>query len=323
MRIRLLSILFALVFAGPALAACAGRNLIDDMAPAERATLERLVASHPYSTGNLWQAVRGSQTVHVIGTVHVPDSRLAAILDRTRGLVAAADLLILETTTTEQSDMQRRMLETPEIAYLTEGPTLIDLLGEDTWAIAAEELNARGIPPFIGAKFRPWLLGMTLAMPQCALNAIAQGERGLDAALEVAAQTNKVPVETLDDISALLETLSSGTLEEQVEMLKANLTLAIDHEAIMATTLDSYFRGNHRELWEFSRLTMADAGLNTAAFDEMEELLLDGRNRQWAEKYPGLIGSKNAVIAVGAAHLSGETGVLASLARMGFELSPL
>ena len=44
---------------------------------------------------------------------------------------------------------------------------------------------------------------------------------------------------------------------------------------------------------------------------------------KWEAKLPDLLEGKNAVLAVGAAHLSGETGVLRALERMGYDVEPL
>ena len=58
-------------------------------------------------------------------------------------------------------------------------------------------------------------------------------------------------------------------------------------------------------------------------FKEMEQTLLIDRNQKWAPIIAGLVPGKTVVLAVGAAHLSGETGMLRSLEKMGYELSPL
>ena len=315
--------LFAL--AAPALAACEGENLIDALPPDARASLDQAVAAVPYPEGNFWRAAKPGSTVHVIGTIHVPDPRLAPLAARASALLDGAELLILEATTDDQLRMQRKMMEEPEIAFLTEGPTLIDLLGDETWGRIAADLSARGVPPFMAAKFRPWLLTVTLSVPACAFETMAAGEPGLDGQIEAAARARDIPIATLDNIDVLIGMMNAGSLEEQVEMLKIAAFLEGDSEAAMATTLDSYFAGRHRELWEFARIMAVEtqgAGAD-GAFDLFEESLLDDRNRLWEEKLAALLKDTDAVIAVGAAHLSGDTGILRSLERMGYRLTRL
>ncbi len=312
------------VLAGTAAQArCVGPNLIETLSPADNAELAEAVAEHPYPEGNLWRAEKSGATVYVVGTVHIPDPRLDPIFATAAPWVDMADILILEATSDMQAEMQRRMAEQPEIAFLTEGPTLIDLLGNDLWAQLSEDLRARGIPPFMAAKFRPWLLAMTLAIPACATEALLDGEMGLDARLETRARTGGVPIAALDDLDSLIDLLGGGDIDEQIEMLRLFLMTDLDQSAIFATTLDSYFTGRHRELWEFNRLMSAETGPDQAdqTFATMEERLLLGRNRDWADELPALVGGRDAVLAIGAAHLSGETGVLRTLERLGYRLT--
>ena len=259
----------------------------------------------------------------MVGTIHIPDPRLDGLVAKTAPLLAASDLLILEVTTDQQRDLQRLMTSRPEIAYITEGPTLIDLLGDEVWGLAADQLQARGVPPFMAAKFKPWLLAMTLAIPPCATAALMAGEPGLDGRLETLAHEAGTEIATLDDVEALLGHLSAGTLEEQVALLKVSLTMTADQDALMATTLDSYFAGRHRELWEFSKILAQDLDFGHDAFADLEATLLDGRNLDWAAALPDLLDGRNATIAVGAAHLSGETGILMQHLRHLASASPV
>ncbi len=320
---RLLSLLLAFALAGPAAATCTGASMIDALSPEDRAALDAAVAAAPYPEGNYWRAEKPGSTVHVVGTIHIPDPRLDAVAARVRPTLKTADLLILEATTAMQADMQRLMTSRPDLAFLTEGPSLIDLLGDETWNRLTPELQARGIPPFLAAKFRPWLLSMTLAIPQCALTAMTAGETGLDGRLEVLARAQGLPIATLDDMEAVLDLLAGGSLEEEVDMLRIALDTGYDMDAATATTLDSYFAERHRELWEFSRLLARGADVGDESFEAFEADLLDGRNTAWAAELPALLDGRNAVIAVGAAHLSGETGILRTLERLGYSLTRL
>ncbi len=320
---QLVALFLSFLLATPVAAACTGNNIIATLSDADRSAIAAAVAAHPYPEGNLWVARKGARTVHVVGTVHIPDPRLDPMVVTVAPILRGAEILILEATAEDQAALQRVMTERPDVAFLTEGPTLIDLLGDTLWAKVTDELNKRGIPPFMAAKFRPWLLSMTLAIPQCAAAAMASGEAGLDGQLEDIAREAGVPVASLDDPEALLDMLTQGSLEEQIAMLRLSLSIETDTEDAMATTLDSYFAGRHRELWEFSRFLARDMDIDDAVFEWLERDLLNNRNAAWEPKIASLLSDQGSVIAVGAAHLSGETGVLRALERMGFTLEPL
>ena len=92
-----------------------------------------------------------------------------------------------------------------------------------------------------------------------------------------------------------------------------------------STLIERYFQGKIRETWEFGRMVLEDSGLDNAGalFDEMSQALLVDRNRAWEPRIVELVAGKRAVLAVGAAHLSGEDGVLRALERAGYTITAL
>lgn len=305
---------------------CGTRNLITELGTDDRARLDALVAPHAYPEGNLWQATKGNTTVTVVGTIHIPDPRLAPIVDGLRDTVANADLLILEATAEDEAGLASLAAEKPEMFFITEGPTLIDILGEEEWAKVNERLAALGIPGFLAAKFQPWYLSMTLAIPPCALSVIQSGEKGLDRQLEDIANAAGVPLAALDDTEAVLMLFANEPLEDQLDGLRITLETQADGDAASSTLIQAYFDGRVRESWEFGRIQVEQAGIKNGAelFEEVNQSLLIGRNEDWEPKMNALIeGKEDVVIAVGAAHLSGESGVLKALERAGYAISPL
>ena len=197
---RIFAFLFVLMFpVGVFAQSCGTDDLIADLDAEDRARLDALVAPHPYPTGNLWTATKGDATVTVVGTIHIPDPRLSAIVERVRPALESADLLIMEASAEDEKGLHTLVAEKPGMFFITEGPTMIDLLGESDWASVADRLSARGIPAFFAAKFQPWYLSMTLAIPPCAMKAMQSGRKGLDRQLEVIAVAQGTRVATLDD----------------------------------------------------------------------------------------------------------------------------
>lgn len=315
--------LFGLL-AAPALAeVCGTEDLIADLTPDERARLDGLVAPHPFPEGNLFRAEKDGNRVVIVGTIHIPDPRLTSIVEEVRPHLEEADVLILEATAEDEADMQRLAAEKPGMFFITEGPTLIDLLTEEEWAQVTERLSAVGIPSFMAAKFQPWYLSMTLAIPPCAMTLLQSGEKGLDRQLEIIANARGVPLATLDDTEAVLRVFADEPLERQLDGLRITLEMQQDGDAATSTLIEGYFDGRIRETWEFARIQLERSEMPDAAemFEEINQTLLIDRNAAWEAKLPELLAGRDAVIAVGAAHLSGEDGVLRALERMGYEVS--
>lgn len=304
---------------------CGTEDLIAELSPGERTRLDALVARHAYPEGILFKAQKGDDTVVVVGTIHIPDPRLASIVEEVRPYLEKADLLILEATSEDEAGMQRLATEKPEMFFITEGPTLIDLLTEEEWAQVTDRLDAVGIPGFLAAKFQPWYLSMTLAIPPCAMTLLQSGQKGLDRQMEIIANDLGVPLATLDDTEAVLRIFADEPMERQLDGLRVTLEMQQDGDAATSTLIEGYFDGRVRETWEFARIQLERSDMPDAAgmFDEINQTLLIDRNAAWEEKLPDLVAGKNAVIAVGGAHLSGESGVLRALERLGYAVSRL
>jgi uncharacterized protein YbaP (TraB family) len=308
-----------------AAASCGGANLLDSFSKKDRAALDAAVAAHPYPKGNFWKAEKPGSTVHVVGTMHMSDPRHAVLAEAARPVIEAADLLILESTGETEAEMERIMVEKPEYMLIQDGPTLIDLLEQPDWLTLKARLEDRQIPGFMAAQMQPWFVGMMLSVPSCAMADVLAGREGLDGTLEATAENAGVPLAALDTPDILFELFAQDPIETQIEHLKISLALDDDGEDLFATMTASYFAGDHRELWELSRIfvdkMLGEDGI--ALFDKWEVEVLEDRNILWAEKLSDMISDKDVVIGVGAAHLSGETGVLKTLEKLGYDLSPV
>ena len=319
---------FLLLAASPAFAGiCGDRNLIDELGADDSAKLAALVAKHPYPTGNFWRAEKPGSTVIVAGTIHIPDARLDPMEAELAPHIRDADLVILEGTRETEAETQRLVAERPGIFFITEGPTLIDLLGPEDWARVENRLTALGVPGFLGAKFQPWYMSMTLTIPACAMSRLKSGEMGLDRRIEDLSLAAGVPIETLDDAETVFKLFGQGTMDEQLDALRAALAPDSngDGDAMMHTLVESYFKGTARESWEFTRLynDIAEVPNGMESFEFIDKTILQDRNVKWMPDIERMVAGKDVVLGVGAAHLSGDTGVLKTLERLGYSLSPL
>ena len=324
LRATLAGFLFLFLPAAVLAQSCGTRDLIAELGPDDRARLDAYVAVHPYSEGILFRATKGESDVVVVGTIHLPDPRLDPIVDKLRADVENADLLVIEASAEDEASVQALAGTDPGMFFITEGPTLIDLLSADEWNRVTERLAAIGVPGFVAAKFQPWYLSMTLAVPPCALSAIQSGEKGLDRQLELIAGEAGVSIGTLDDTEAVLRLFADEPLEDQLIGLRVTLETQGDGDASTSTLIEAYFDGRVREAWEFARIQIDKAGIEDgeAMFEEVNESLLVGRNADWEPQIAKFVQGKDVVIAVGAAHLSGESGVLRSLERAGYTIAP-
>lgn len=327
MRLMLATLAW-LVAALPAAALCTGASLIDRLTDAERARLDAAVAGIPHPRGLIFRATRGDDEAVLIGTMHIHDPRLDAIEAVAAPHLSGADLLMLEMTPDEEREMMQAMTADPDLAFISEGDTLPVLLGED-WDAVAEAARARNLPPVMAAKFQPWNLMLTLSIPPCAMTDLAQNRRGLDHRLMALAEAQGLPMQALEPYDTLFSVFTEIPLDTQLDFLRMSVLAPELSEEAFVATLDLYFAGETARTWELSEIalrfapTLAPAAAE-AAMAQMEEALLTRRNHAWiTEIEAAALLHDRLVIAVGAAHLPGDDGVLRLLEGRGWTVERL
>jgi uncharacterized protein YbaP (TraB family) len=329
----LIRILFALVLglalsAGSVVAAaCSGTDLRPTLTPEERQALDAGLEARPFPRGNHWRATRGDEVLHLIGTVHLDDPRLSGPTERMTPLIEGAATVLLEMTARERGELQRSMGTRPELLLLQE-TTLPELLPEDDWQLLSDALRARGMPPFMAARFQPWYVSMLLALPPCLADALSE-QAGLDARIETLASNAGVAVHALEPFDTGFRAFDAVPLEVQIDMLRASLTDPGDSEDLFATVLSRYMEEDHAESWLLAQVLaprFSEFGAQEqAAFDALGRTLLDSRNRAWIPVILEALDRTEGIVvaAFGAGHLSGDLGVLQLLQDEGFTLEPL
>ena len=307
----------------PASAQCVGENLIKGLSLGKRTALDIAVADHPYPQGNLWRLQKTDSIIHVMGTFHLNDARFTDYLEPIWPIIDTADLVLLEGDSTAMKQLKAKITTDPSITFITDGPTLPELLTEEEWQQLSVEMSARGIPAFMVSKMRPWFVSMMLAIPPCAMSAMKE-PNGVDQRIIKRAEAQNIPTGSLEPFDTVFSLFGD---QDGLDMIRIGLAGTESGDAMIATMTDEYLAGHHRELWEFSRIyafeTMDHPKEAVAKmFSEMERVMLSERNINWID---GILttakDNDNLVIAVGAGHLSGEKGVLFLLKQAGYAVT--
>ena len=318
----------ALLFADPAVAACAGQNLFDVMEPARRAEIEAAAEAAPFAKGNFWRATRGQEVITLAGTYHFDDSRHAGNLAALTPAITGASTVLVEAGPDEQKALNALLARDPSKMVITEGPTLNQSLPPEVWDELKTALANRGIPAFMAAKFRPWYAVTLLAIPPCALAGMTEKPKGLDGMVIDTAQEAGVPVRGLEPFDTVFTIFESLTEAEMTEMLVSTLVIEDYSEDYFTTLVDGYFAGESRQAWELMRFMSYDMPGYTQAqvdteFARMEELVSSSRNRAWIPVLTAAAAEGPVFAAFGALHLSGQDGVLNLLRKEGFTIEEL
>lgn len=309
-------------------AECFGLNILDLMPQAERAGVTADADAVPYASGNFWQAEKNGKQLTIIGTYHLDDPRHALALVHFAPIIATASALLVEAGPEEKKALEAQMAKDPSLLTITEGPTLLESLPPDTWADLSVAMSARGIPPFMTAKFRPWYVTVMLAIPPCMMEQMATEPKGLDGLLIDAALAADVPVRALEPFDTIFTIFGGLTPQEEVEMIEQSLAIEDQITDFSVTLADTYFDGDSRLMWELMRhQSYKMPGVSREKVDadlaRMEDMLMITRNRAWIPVIDAAAADGPLVVAFGALHLSGGDGVLNLLAQDGWAISPV
>lgn len=308
-------------------AQCFGENLIAALPGSEQIALRSAAESVPFGTGNYWLATRGDEVIHLIGTYHFDDPRHAATLATLAPVIKQARSLLVEAGPKEEDALKARIAAEPTLMIDQTGPTLPERLDPKDWASLSDALRARGIPPFMAAKFRPWYISVVLSVPPCDMNRTAE-TKGLDGLLIDAATKSGLPIlalEAYDTVFSIFDTLPA---EDQLAMITSALATEPRSADFAITLADAYFAEEGRLIWEFSRYqTEHLPGYTKDRADRemavMEQAMMTTRNRKWIPVIEDAASRGPVLVAFGALHLSGDAGVLSLLEREGFTITRL
>lgn len=323
--LRSLAVLFFTIQAQLAAALCEGADLIAALPEAKRAALAAEAAALPYPEGLLWRATRGETEITLFGTYHFRHRDTQAHLDRLAPEIARAEAVFLEMSPADTKRFQTLVATDLTLMFITEGPTLPDLLGEADWGRYAAEMSARQIPGFMAAKFKPLWAAMLLGVGPCeARNGAVDGE-GIDLLIGERAEALGVPAVSLEDFAGLLGVLDDEPLDKQLDLIRLSLAWTGSADDMSYTIRERYLAQQIALTWEFSRLISLQAGGPTADedFDRLEKILLTDRNIAWTELLLRAAEGRTVLVAVGAGHLPGETGLLRLLENDGFNITRL
>ena len=322
---RIISIFLFLLLPVTAFARCEGTDLIDQLPANDRAHLQKAAAATPYPQGLLWQAKRDKTVITLFGTYHFAHDRTDEHLKALKPLIGKADAVYLEVSNADQKTMEKEILTNPSMMFITEGPSLIDLLGEDDWQRLSAEMAKRDIPSFLAAKFKPMWASLMLGIGPCETRENQAGAKGIDHKIgEYAASRGKAS-RSLEDFRTLLTLFDELSIEDQLDMIRLFLAWDGDADDLAYTLRQRYIAQEIALLWEYSRFISEHMSGDGGAedFKLLEERLLDGRNQGWMDVLLNNTRDDEIFVAVGAAHLPGKSGLLYLLEQEGFSIERL
>ena len=306
---------------------CGGSNLLTSLASSDPILHGRILeAAASLENGQhlLWKVERaGLAPSYLFGTVHLTDTRVREISERTRAALRGAKAVLLETSDISPQTTAAALVSAARTAVYTDGRTLDQLLTKDEFKKVQQTMDRAGVRAASAYIYRPWMVSMMLSASNCERRRIRDGEPVLDMALAQEARIHGIPITGLETAEEQIRTLASLPEDQQLGMLRANLALIDETDNLMETMVQLYLERRIGAVWELQMALAETAGVPASAFDAFRQTVIVDRNVKMYETARSDFEQGGAFMAVGALHLPGEDGLVALLRNAGYTVTPV
>ena len=275
------------------------------------AAAERLL----HGQGIFWRIEgKGAEPSHLLGTFHTADQRVLDLTAEIGEALTAARSVTLERVMTYEDG-----LRVQEAMVLNGRRDLRQILGKRLFNEVAAAARAYRLRPGDLLGLKPWAVYMLLGSPPGEAIRQGMGTPFLDYMLQQTAEQMGKPVYGLERVEQAFGFFNDLTREQEIALVEAALRFNyhVDHHFYKA--LRYYLRADMGGLMAYfdREFSMEDPSL-TALF---QARFIDERNTVMVRNMQKQLKRGRAFVAVGAAHLPGEMGVLHQLEQLGYRVT--
>jgi uncharacterized protein YbaP (TraB family) len=267
----------------------------------------------------LWKVTGPKGVVYLLGTIHAGKADFYPLPSIIEESFKSADTLIEEIDTSEPAEAARVQQAFMENGDYPNGDTINNHLSEVTRSHLTAYVKEGGLPEQAVAHMRPWLVSMLVELREMKQMGF-DPSYGLDQHFLDEAQQSHKQIGALEDAGSQLKLLSSLSEEFQDRLLLNSLVdMAKSHDVVDLLTR-AWQSGDTAALQELITGSVRD-------YPQLKPLmtkLIDDRNTTMAAKIERFLQTpKCYLVAVGAAHLVGDNGILNQLQRKNFTVEQL
>ena len=267
----------------------------------------------------LWKVTGPKGVVYLLGTIHAGKADFYPLPSIIEESFKSADTLIEEIDTSEPAEAARVQQAFMENGDYPNGDTINNHLSEVTRSHLTAYVKEGGLPEQAVAHMRPWLVSMLVELREMKQMGF-DPSYGLDQHFLEEARQSHTQIGALEDAGSQLKLLSSLSEEFQDRLLLNSLVdMAKSHDVVDLLTR-AWQSGDATALEELITGSVRD-------YPQLKPLmtkLIDDRNTTMAAKIERFLQTpKCYLVAVGAAHLVGDNGILNQLQRKNFTVEQL
>lgn len=267
-------------------------------------------AQAPEENSLLWEITGPGQTrpSYLFGTIHLICPADFSIGDSLKAAVSRIEQVALEIDMDDPA-MMASMMKT---MYMANGNELKNLITEGEYVRLNRFFrDSVGVSLAMFGKVKPFVLMGPLF--NAVLSCQPQSYEMELVALAGKQQTEVIGLETMDEQMALFDSIP---YKDQIKLIIAMIDSLPNARKEFEDMVSLYKSQNINALYQ---MTMkSDYGM-----EGNEEILLFDRNKKWIPRMQKIMNEKPTLLAVGAAHLGGERGVISLLRKEGYRVRAL
>ena len=247
---------------------------------------------------------------YLFGTMHLlcaDDAKLSVNLKKA---IREADRIYFEI---DMDDMSQ-MIGALKFARMNDNTKLSDLLTKEEYARVKEyfEKNKSILPFSMMERLKPYML--TSLIGETGME--CEKTNGMEMIIMQEANKYDKEIKGLETAEYQASLFDSIPYEKQAKEL-LNYIDSLDFHKNSTSELVKVYR--EQDLKKMEALTVKSEG----GIGEYLDLLVYNRNRRWLEELKTILSEKPTLVAVGAGHLPGESGMINLLRKAGYTVKPL
>ncbi len=275
-------------------------------------------ANGPKARGFVYRLTKGDKAFFLVGSMHMltpEDHPLPAAYSQA---FAASSVVVLELTRTSVTgtDFQKAVLAAGSLPF---GKKLFEEIKPQTRQSLESWLNTTPSRDQLLRSLenaRPWRAATVIAAYTSESSGMTR-ELGVDAYFTRQAELAGREIQGLETATEQLQSFSSLSPATETAMLDQALVESRDPLTDLADLLQVWRKGEESAL-------LARTDRSFATFPEVKTAILDARNARWLPRLNALAETPPIeMVIVGAAHLPGPQGLLASFANSGWSVQQL
>jgi uncharacterized protein YbaP (TraB family) len=283
--------------------------------PAQTPTAATVRASSPEASHPALWVVKGPHSVvYLFGSVHVLNKERAWRTPQLDAAVASSQTLWLEVTGTDDPKAVQPIIM--ELGIDAAHP-LSTKLSKEQLAKLDTEAKSFNMNEAMMEPMRPWFASITLGLAPL-MQAGVDTNSGVESILTAEFNKNKRPVQGFETIAQQFHFFADLPAKTELDYLNLSIDDFAKGPELFKQLVDAWYKGDQEALDHLFDNEWR------SKYPEIYQVLIAKRNLYFAQRIEELVkGEGTSFVAIGAGHYVGTDGIIALLAKDGFQVQKL